>query len=201
MSESAAENLSVPEEISFEEAIALTQSLMDAMEQQTLSEAEIEAAIAALVRTQNGARGFFVTYLSDERSIADQPSPAVIAALQTSPTQVSELLIKNLAMSSAMAISHRREENESMAQGSDRVRSRSLILIQQLHLPLIADRAQALHYSTATGSGDYQTFLDRWGYDAEQRQVIRLAMEELIGEVGEEVGEAALEEVSEEANN
>jgi hypothetical protein len=62
------------EDLTFEQAIALTQSLLTQMEQGKLSEAEIGEAIAPLVSSMNGARGFFVTYLSDERAIADHPS-------------------------------------------------------------------------------------------------------------------------------
>lgn len=171
-----ASSISDPLTLTFEEAIAQTQALLDRLEHGSLSEAELEQEIAQLVQTQNGARGFFVTYLSDERAIADEPTPAVTAALQSSPETVSELLVKNVAMSSAMAIAHRRNENEDLARGSDRVRSRSLVLIQQLNLPEIQTKANALRESSVTGVGAYQAFLTRWGYDAEQRQAIAEAM-------------------------
>jgi hypothetical protein len=169
--------LTTAEPLTFEDAIAQTQTLLDGMEQGSISDGEVEAAIASLVSSENGARGFFVTYLSDPRPLADQPSDAVIQALQTSPDIVAELLVKNLAMSSAMAITHRRNQNEEMAQGSDQVRSRTSHLIQQLQIPLIAERAQKLHESAVTGEGEYQAFLKRWGYDAEQRDVIQDVME------------------------
>lgn len=178
--ESNAEPLLEP--MTFEEAIALSQSLLGQMEQGELSDAELEQAIATLVRSENGARGFFVTYLTDERSLADQPSPAVIGALQSSPEIVSELLVKNLAMSSAMAIAHRRNENEAMAQGSDRVRCRTTALIQLLPIPAIAEKAQKLHQTIATGVGEYQSFLTRWNYDTEQKQVIEEAIEAAMGQ-------------------
>jgi hypothetical protein len=166
--------------ITFEHAIALTQSLLEQIEQGTISEAEKQAAIASLVSSETGARGFFVTYLSDPRPLANQPSPAVLDALQTSPEVVAELLVKNLAMSSAMAVTHRRNQDEPMAEGSARVRSRTLDLIQHLQLPQIAERAQKLHESAITGEGGYHAFLRRWGYDAEQREVIRQAMKAVI---------------------
>jgi hypothetical protein len=53
-----------PDDISFEDAIAFTQSLLPQMVETNLSESQIEDAIASLVKTQNGARGFFVTYLT-----------------------------------------------------------------------------------------------------------------------------------------
>lgn len=167
-------------EITFEEAIATTQALLEQMAQGNLSEADIEAAIATLVSTENGARGFFVTYSTDDRELADHPSPAVYRALQSSPDIVAELLVKNLAMSSAMAVTHRRNDNEVMAQGADRVRSRMMRLIDQLELPQILERAQKLHETTATGVGEYRAFLERWNYDAEQRQVIQEALLPII---------------------
>ncbi len=113
----------VPESVTFQEAIALTQSLLSRIEA-GVSPAEIEAGIAELVKSENGARGFFVTYLTSDGNLADNPSPEVVRALQSSPEIVAELLVKNLAMSAAMAVTHRRNGLEEMAQGSDRVRSR-----------------------------------------------------------------------------
>lgn len=167
---------STPELITFEDAIALTQSLLDRMEQGELSDGELQESIASLASSETGARGFFVTYLSDSRPFVDHPSEAIIQALHTSPDIVAELLVKNLAMSSAMAITHRRNQDEAMAEGSDRVRSRTADLIQRLQLPQVAQRAKKLHESSITGEGDYHAFLKRWGYDAEQREVIRQAM-------------------------
>ena len=107
--------LTIAETVTFEEAIAHTQEILAALEQGTLAEATLERLVTQLVQTENGARGFFVTYLTDERPLADTPSAEVLAALQTAPEIVAELLVKNLAMSSAMAIAHRRNQNETMA--------------------------------------------------------------------------------------
>jgi hypothetical protein len=169
-----------PEPLSFEAAIAQTQHLLDTMEQGTLSEVEIEAAIAQLVATPNGARGFFVTYLTDERSIADQPSPSVLHGLQSAPEGVADLLTKNLAMSSAMAIAHRRNQNEPLAKGSDRVRSRTLTIIQQLNSADLIEKLQQLQASLEQEAGVYAAFLTRWGYDAEQRAAILAAVQMAI---------------------
>jgi hypothetical protein len=173
MSKSSPESaLVVPDDVTFEQAIALTQSLLAELEQGRLSEAELNALVTSLVSSKNGARGFFVTYLTDDRPFADRPSEAIVQALQSSPEIVSELLIKNLAMSTAMAISHRRSQNEVMAQGSDRVQQRSFQLIQRTQMPAAIQNAQMLHESATTSTGSYHSFLDRWNYDAEQRQQI-----------------------------
>jgi hypothetical protein len=174
--------VSIPESVTFEEAIAFTQSLMSQIEAGEVSPSEIRNAIAQLVKSENGARGFFVTYLTSPGTLADNPSPEVVQALQSSPDTVAELLVKNLAMSAATAVTHRRNNNEQMAQGSDRVRSRTIRLIEQLELPQVRERSLALHESATTGEGTYKTFLQRWGYDAKQRQIICEALEQVVPE-------------------
>jgi hypothetical protein len=171
-------NYSMTEAVTFEQAIALTQDLLEKLPD--LSEPDIQASITNLVGTENGARGFFVTYLTDDRPFADQPSSAVLQALQTSPEIVSELLVKNLAMSASMAIAHRRNGQEDMAQGSDRVQRRSENLVQGLQMPEIGKKAAQCRASATTGEGEYQAFLERWGYDAEQRQKIA----DVMGAIG-----------------
>lgn len=175
-----AETFPIPESISFEQAIALTQSFLAEMEQGSLSDSEIEQTIAALVATENGARGFFVTYLTDDRSLADQPSNSVVQGLRSSPEIVSELLVKNLAMSTAMILTHTRNQNPEMAKGSERVQRRTVHLIQLLKLEIVQTKLQALSDTIATGTGHYKSFLDRWGYDIEQRNAIQQTLKRVI---------------------
>lgn len=172
----------IPESVTFEEAIALTKSLMSQLETGE-SPQDTADAIAQLVKSENGARGFFVTYLTSQGTLADSASPEVIQALQASPDIVAELLVKNLAMSSAMAVAHRRDNNEQLAQGSDQVRMRTTRLIEQIGLPKVRELALALRESAVTGAGAYKRFLQTWGYDAEQRQVISQALDRILPEV------------------
>ena len=171
--------LNAPETITFPAAIALTRSLLDAIAVNTLDETAIQSAIASLVKSENGARGFFVTYLTDERPFADHPSAAVVSALRSSPDTVSELLVKNLAMSAAMAVTHRRNQNEEMAKSSERVRQRTTHLIKQIQLDLVSDKIQLLLESIATGTGHYQAFLERWEYDPQQKQMMQQALSDI----------------------
>jgi hypothetical protein len=89
------------------------------------------------------------------------------------------LLVKNLAMSTAMAITHRRNQQEAMAKGSDRVRSRTARLIQALSFPQLQEQANQLTESIDTGAGHYQSFLERWGYDDEQKRAIYVALQQI----------------------
>ena len=175
-----AETFPIPESISFEEAIALTQSFLAEMEQGSLSDSKIEGTIAALAASENGARGFFVTYLTDARSFVDQPSNSVVEGLRSSPEIVSELLVKNLAMSTAMILAHTRNQNLDMAKGSERVQQRTVQLIQLVKLAIGQTKLHRLSETIATGSGHYQSFLDRWGYDVEQREAIQQILKKVI---------------------
>lgn len=167
-------------EITFEEAIATTKSLLEQVEANQLSPEQIQEAISALVQSENGARGFFVTYLTSNSSLANHPSQELVQALRSSPDIVAELLAKNVAMSAAMTLTHHRNEDEAMAQSSMQVRDRSATLIKLVDLDAVYDRCRQLLESAVTGAGSYQAFLNRWGYDAEQRQLICEALEGAI---------------------
>jgi len=171
----------VPDNVTFEDAIALTQDLIVKMENEEINSSQLQDTISALVKTSNGARGFFVTYLTADAAVADQPPDAMLAGLKAAPELVSELLVKNVAMSTAMAMTHRRQDNESMAQGSDRVQRRSIHLIQQLNNEWIQEKAQQMRESALTGKGEAAVaFFERWGYDAEQRNAIAQTLEKLV---------------------
>lgn len=169
-------SLTVPDFVSFAEAIALTQSFLEHIAAGALSEEEIATVTENLVRTANGARGFFVTYLSDEGTLPDRPSPGIFQGLGSSEEIVSELMVKNIAMSSAMVIAHRRSGDEAMAQGSERVRDRSSHIIKTLALPTMQQGIESLLETIRTGTGSYQSFLERWKYDAEQKAAIATAL-------------------------
>lgn len=156
--------------ISFEDAIALTEKLLEQIA--NLSEAEKTAIISSLVATENGARGLFVTYLTSDNAMVDHPSEGIINGLKTSPEIVSELLVKNVAMSTAMRITHTRNHNPELADSSLKVTQRSLNLINQLSLPEIKEKIDLLAKTIQEEKGIYQEFLTRWGYDQQQKEMI-----------------------------
>lgn len=166
--------------ISFPDAIAYTQSLMEKITAGKLEETEIQEQVSSLVNTSNGARGFFVAYLTSDSVLADNPSPGVIQALQNASDSVSDLLVKNVAMSAAMAITHRRNQDETAATGSDQVKERTMNLIQKLKMESVNRELLALKESIDDAKGNYDKFLSRWGYDEEQKQVINQTISNLI---------------------
>ena len=164
------------ESLSFPQAIALTQSLMEQIEAGKLNEDEIERQVASILKNKNGGRGFFVSYLTSDMSLADKPSTGIINGLKSSTELVSELLVKNLAMSSAMIIIHGRNNDIDNAEGSQKVYRRTKNLLQQLNCQENKEQLLELQRTIQTGNGEYQSFLKRWGYDAEQQKAIEKAI-------------------------
>ena len=158
--------------LTFPEAIAQSQKIMQQIAENQLNEAEIEDAISSLVSSQTGARGFFVAYLTSDLSLADRPTEGVIKGLRSSPVIVSDLLVKNVAMSVAMKLAHLRNQDETAAAGSQRVADRSTNLIEQLQIPQTKQQIKDLQSTIMKGEGSYQKFLARWGYDKEQQEKI-----------------------------
>ena len=111
--------------------------------------------------------------------MADNPSEGVVNALKTSPEIVSELLVKNLAMSSAMSVTHRRNNDENMAKSSEKVAVRNGNLIKLTGLELSSQKLAALTQTIINNSGIYQAFLDKWEYDEEQKQTIQKYIESI----------------------
>ena len=159
--------------ITFEVAIAYTETLLA---RKDLENSQLQSEITNLVKTSNGARGFFVCFLTGEWEFADNPSPAIIQALQAKPEAIAELLVKNLAMSTAMAITHRRNGRPEQADDSDRVAKRTALLIEKVDLPEVRVITTQMLNSATTNTGEYAAFLEKWGYDDEQKQAIANAL-------------------------
>ena len=155
--------------MTFEEAISYTESLLGRGD---VEELQLESEISTLVQTSNGARGFFVCFLTGEWQLADNPSSGIIKALQSEPNAIAELLVKNLAMSTAMAIVHQRAGNSEQAQGSNRVAKRTALLMEKVDLVEVRTIASQMQNSANTNTGEYVSFLEKWGYDVEQKQAI-----------------------------
>jgi hypothetical protein len=171
--------LSVPANVKFDEAISLTQTFLTKLKKNELTSAQILTFVSELVQTANGARGFFVTYLTAQDSICDEPQPEIIAALQAYPAVAADLLVKNIAMSTAQQVYHQRRNDHEMVAASAAVATRTSKIICQLNLPQIQDLCQELSTTINTGTGAYSDFLTRWGYDEEQKNSIEKALIQL----------------------
>ncbi|AFZ48373.1 hypothetical protein Cyast_2427 [Cyanobacterium stanieri PCC 7202] len=168
-------NLIADKNITFEGAIALTQKFI--AEIPDLEDSQQEEIVSSLVQSANGSRGFFVTYLTYDDGVVDNPSSGIIEGLKSSPTMVSELLVKNIAMSTAMKITHQRNNDFDMAESSQKVTQRTKKLVNLCQLEEVRGKIAQMKDTIVNDGGVYEDFLYRWGYDAEQKQAI---LEQLV---------------------
>lgn len=144
------------------------------------TEAEIEQEVASILSNKNGGRGFFVAYLTSDTPLADNPSLGVISGLKSAIEISSELLVKNLAMSAAMIVTHNQNEDLENIAGSQKVSRRTQNLIQRVAQPLINEQLEKLNNTIKNGGGEYQEFLNRWGYSEEQKKAIQNSVSSLL---------------------
>jgi hypothetical protein len=163
-------------EMRFAAAIELTQAFVLQLERGELTPAQTQDFVASLVGTQEGARGFFVGYLTSGEEIVDRPDAGILRGLAAHPEVVADLLVKNLAMSTAQNLHFQREGQPEMAANSQTVATRSQRLIALLAWPELRQLCGQLEQSAATGLGEYAEFLQRWGYDPDQKQAIQRVM-------------------------
>ena len=172
--------LTVPANIKFDAAIDLTQLFVTQLKKNELSSAQILDFVSALIQTANGARGFFVTYLTAQDPICDEPQPEIITAIAAHPEIAADLLVKNIAMSTAQQLYHHRRDDSEMMASSATVAARTTKMIQALNLPQIQAMLRELANTIQTGTGSYTEFLTRWGYDQQQQKSIDQIVSQLI---------------------
>ncbi|NBP98025.1 MAG: hypothetical protein EBU51_00225, partial [Synechococcaceae bacterium WB6_3A_227] len=93
-------------EMSFEEAMEAAALWCGAWEQGDLSDEVLADKVADLVASRDGARGFFVVSLPAENPLMDRLPEPLVMALRSAGEGVVDLTVRNLAMSTAMAVYH-----------------------------------------------------------------------------------------------
>jgi hypothetical protein len=170
-------------EISFETAIEFTETWLEQVAEGTLTEEEIWADLTTLLSHREGVRGFFVCFLTGNSPLADAPPFIFLQAFAAmAEPHLSSILVKNLAMSTAMVLTHYRNGHTVEQEGSQRVQHRSFYLLQALdafEVESLHRERWALLEALEQNTGDYQKFLDRWGYDGEQRGAIQEVIQAL----------------------
>mmetsp|Transcript_39894 Transcript_39894/g.83680 ORF Transcript_39894/g.83680 Transcript_39894/m.83680 type:complete len:230 (-) Transcript_39894:292-981(-) len=147
----ASTSFSLPENPSFEDCIDAAPYFCRQLQESDCDSADCRS-LATFIGSANGARGFFVNWLTnDEYTAAEQTPPPMplLQALNTvcsapPPTSfIARLMLMNVAMPAATALVHRRSGNEVAAQNSERTRLRASLLASFI-INSGADNDQAL---------------------------------------------------------
>lgn len=162
---------------SFKQAMNVTILWCNSWEKDELSDEVLADRIGELLKTIEGARGFFVVSLSIDCPLMDRLPEALIFQLRSSGQIVVDLTVKNLAMSSAMVIEHQKNNNSQQMQ-SERIRTRCIELLKLLDSNKVKTRLEILLEATK-GNGKDLEFLNRWGYSNEQKQAISKSIYEV----------------------
>lgn len=171
-------------QITFQQSIETSHELIEKLERKTLPDSQAREEISEYLSDMATARGFFVSLLTGDWAFGTDIPAIVIDTIKTTPGHAYTLLTRNLVMSCATAVSHKRSEQPNLAEGSDRVAERSAYIIKKLDnaeiLQELLDIKRACEDKLNGGThrehdtGTYRAFLERWSYDLEQ---IRAALD------------------------
>ncbi|MCT0223815.1 hypothetical protein [Synechococcus sp. CS-1328] len=169
--------MDLPAAPSFPQAMEITAQWLGLWENGELSEEVLADRIAELVASRDGARGFFVVSLAGDCPLMDRLPESVALQLRVAGEGVVDLTVRNLAMSTAMAVQHARSADADQQASSERVTARCRDLLRLLEPDAVKQRLETLLQAARDGQGNDVAFLERWGYDEEQKQAISRSIE------------------------
>ncbi len=181
------------QQITFQQSIETSRELIEKLESKSLPDSQARAAIAEYLSDMATARGFFVSLLTGDWSFGNNIPMIVIETIRSNPGHAYTLLTRNLVMSCATAVVHKRSEQPDLAKGSDRVAERSAYIIKKLDNPEILNELLDIRRAcedklndsdtSENDSGTYRAFLERWSYDLEQIRAARDCVNHTIDEL------------------
>lgn len=137
---------------SFEDSLAAAPSLCQSLEAGSVDD-EAASSLGEMLQTTNGARGFFVNYLSGQYSVADaqEPPSALISALETAPEPATaRLLLMNVVMPAATVLAHQRNGNDDGAEGSAATSRRAATIVRssaEAQAAVLREETKALRFA------------------------------------------------------
>jgi len=158
-------------EASFIQAINISAQWSKEWDEDLLSDEVLADRIAELIKTKNGLRGFFAYTLSDNECLLLDKLPfSLIFKLNEGGDAVVEIIVKNLIMSSAQIIFHRRENNHAHEIKSENISDRCKGILRLLETKLVTKNVnQVLKDLDNMGN----SFDNSRKYDLEQKEFIK----------------------------
>jgi len=166
-----------PLEPSFQQAMEITAQWLGLWENGELSDEVLADRVAELVASRDGARGFFVVSLAGDCPLMDRLPEPLVLQLAAAGEGVVDLSARNLAMSTAMTLHHQRAGDAQQQAASERVAVRCTELLRLLPGAAVKQRLEILLAAAAQNQGEDVAFLERWGYDAQQKAAIAAAVD------------------------
>jgi len=158
-------------EASFTQAINISAQWCKEWGEDLLSEEVLADRIAELTKTRNGLRGFFAYALSDKDCfLLDKLPYSLIYKLNEGGDAVTDIVVKNLIMSSAQIIIHRRDNNHEYEITSENISDRCKAILRLLETKSVTKSVnQVLRDLDDMGN----SFDNSVKYDSEQKEFIK----------------------------
>lgn len=180
-------------QLTFQQSIETSRELIEKLESKTLSDSQASKEISEFLGDMATARGFFVSLLTGDWAFGNNIPTIIIDTIKANPGHAYTLLTRNLVMSCATAVAHKRSDQPELADGSDRVAERSAYIIRKLDNPEILNELLDIRSAcedklndsgpTDQDTGTYRAFLERWSYDLEQIRAARDCVNNVIGQL------------------
>ena len=158
-------------EATFIQAINISAKWCKEWEEDLLSEEVLADRIAELIKTKNGLRGFFAYALSDKDCfLLDKLPFSLIYKLNEGGKTVVEIVVKNLIMSSAQIIIHRKENNGEYEMTSENISERCKAILRLLETQLVTKTVNQILKDLDTMGNSLNNSKK---YDTEQKNFIK----------------------------
>ena len=160
-----------PKEASFTQAINISAQWCKEWDEDLLSEEVLADRIAELIKTRNGLRGFFAYSLSDKDCfLLDKLPFSLIYKLNEGGEAVAEIVVKNLIMSSAQIIIHRRKNNQEYEFTSENISNRCKSILRLLETKLVTKTVNQFIKNLDDMGNSFDNSIK---YDLEQKDFIK----------------------------
>ena len=158
-------------EASFTQAINISAQWCKDWGEDFLSEEVLADRISELIKTKNGLRGFFAYALSDKDCLLLDKLPfSLIFKLNEGGDAVVEIVVKNLIMSTAQIIIHRRENNNEYEMNSENISDRCKAILRLLETKLVTKTINQILKDLDNMGNSFDNSIK---YDSEQKEFIK----------------------------
>ena len=158
-------------EATFTQAINISAQWCKEWGDDLLSEEVLADRIAELIKTKNGLRGFFAYALSDKDCfLLDKLPFSLIYKLNEGGDDVAEIVLKNLIMSSAQVIIHKRDNNLEYEITSENISDRCQAILRLLETKSVTKSVNQVFRDLDNMGNSFDNSVK---YDSEQKEFIK----------------------------
>ena len=158
-------------EASFTQAINISAQWCKEWGEDLLSEEVLADRIAELIKTKKGLRGFFAYALSDKDCLLLDKLPfSFIFKMNEGGDSVVEIIVKNLVMSSAQIIIHRRDKNHEYEITSENISDRCKAILRLLETNSVTKSVNKVLRDLDDMGNSFDNSVK---YDSEQKEFIK----------------------------